>query len=128
MLATLAVEQEIAHVVAEGAADVATAVGQSTRQTATVERPKGVRAMETKKRTFNFLETFFLIQMGKMYACSTSKTTTADIHIIREQPLPVQMSSLWTILGAQEVSTFVEEKNECHGSRFEFSYNIYSNS
>ncbi len=59
MLATLAVEQEIAHVVAEGAADVATAVGQSTRQTATVERTKGVRTMETKKRTFNFLETFF---------------------------------------------------------------------
>lgn len=34
---TLAVEQEMAHVVTEGAADVATAVGQRARQTAAVE-------------------------------------------------------------------------------------------
>lgn len=59
MLATLAVEQEIAHVVAEGAADVVTAVGQGTRQTATVERTKGVGAMETKKKTFSFCAVFF---------------------------------------------------------------------
>lgn len=54
----MAVEQEIAHVVAEGAADVATGVGQGARQTAAVERTKCVGAMETKKRTFNFLKTF----------------------------------------------------------------------
>lgn len=37
MLATSAVEQEVAHVVAEGAADVAAAVGQGARQAAAVE-------------------------------------------------------------------------------------------
>lgn len=36
-LVTLAPEQEVAHVVAEGTTDVATAVGQGTRQTSTVE-------------------------------------------------------------------------------------------
>lgn len=51
---------------AEGAADVATAVGQGARQTAAVERTKCVRAKETKNKTFNILET------------STSKTTAAD--------------------------------------------------
>lgn len=44
---TLAAEQEIAHVVAEGAADVAAAVGQRARQTATVEGTEGVSAVET---------------------------------------------------------------------------------
>lgn len=58
MLSTLAVEQEEAHVVAEGAADVVTAVGQGTRQTATVERAKSVRAVETEKRTFYFFTPF----------------------------------------------------------------------
>lgn len=46
-ICTLAAEQEIAHVVAEGAADVAAAVGQGTRQAAAVERPEGVGAAET---------------------------------------------------------------------------------
>lgn len=41
---TFAAEQEVAHVVAEGAADVAAAVGQSAGQAAAVERPKGVGA------------------------------------------------------------------------------------
>lgn len=45
--ATLAAEQEIAHVVAEGAADVATVVGQHARETATVEGTEGVSAVET---------------------------------------------------------------------------------
>lgn len=49
VLATLAVEQEIAHVEAEGAADVATAVGQGTGQAAAVEWTKCVRTMETNK-------------------------------------------------------------------------------
>lgn len=34
---TLAVEQEVAHVEAEGATDISTAVGQGAGQTATVE-------------------------------------------------------------------------------------------
>lgn len=49
MFDTLAAEQEIAHVVAEGAADVATALGQGTRQTAAVERAEGVGAAETRR-------------------------------------------------------------------------------
>lgn len=55
---TLAVEQEVAHVVAEGAADVGAAVGQGARQAAAVERAEGVGAAETKKKTFSrrFLE------------------------------------------------------------------------
>lgn len=57
-LATLAVEQEIAHVVAEGAADVATAVGQGARETAAVEGTKGVGAVETTKKTFSCLGIF----------------------------------------------------------------------
>ena len=56
MLATLAAEQEVAHVVAEGAADVSTDVGQGTRQTAAVERTEGVGAVEIKKRICNFLK------------------------------------------------------------------------
>lgn len=43
-LTTLAAEQEKAHVVAEGAADVVAAVGQGAGQTAAVEGAKGVRA------------------------------------------------------------------------------------
>lgn len=57
-LCTLAFEQEIAHVVAEGAADIAAAVGQGTGETATVEGTKCVGAAETK-RTVYFLLTFF---------------------------------------------------------------------
>lgn len=49
---TLAVEQEVAHVVAEGAADVGAAVGQGARQAAAVERAEGVGAAETKKKHF----------------------------------------------------------------------------
>lgn len=44
---TLTVEQEVAHVEAEGAADVAAAVGQRTRQAAAVEGAEGVGAAET---------------------------------------------------------------------------------
>lgn len=53
---TLAVEQEVAHVEAEGAADVGTAVGQGAWQAAAVERAEGVGAAETKKKQiiFNF--------------------------------------------------------------------------
>lgn len=47
---TLTVEQEVAHVEAEGAADVAAAVGQRTRQAAAVEGAEGVGAAETRKR------------------------------------------------------------------------------
>lgn len=49
---TLAVEQEVAHVVAEGAADVGAAVGQGARQAAAVERAEGVGAAETKNNIF----------------------------------------------------------------------------
>lgn len=49
--ATLAVEQEVAHVVAEGAVHVATAVGQRARQAAAVEGTKRVGAVETKTST-----------------------------------------------------------------------------
>lgn len=41
---TFAAEQEVAHVVAEGTADVAAAVGQSAGQAAAVEGSKGVGA------------------------------------------------------------------------------------
>lgn len=44
-LLTSASEQEVAHVVAEGAADVATAVGQAAGQTAAVEGSKRVSAV-----------------------------------------------------------------------------------
>lgn len=44
--ATLAAEQEVAHVGAEGASDVAAALGQSTGETAAVERAEGVGAEE----------------------------------------------------------------------------------
>lgn len=47
---TLTAEQEVAHVEAEGAADVAAAVGQGTRQAATVEGAEGVGAVETRRR------------------------------------------------------------------------------
>lgn len=47
---TLTAEQEVAHVEAEGAADVAAAVRQGTRQAATVEGAKGVGAVETQER------------------------------------------------------------------------------
>lgn len=47
---TLAAEQEVAHVVAEGAADVAAAVGHGTREAATVERSKCVGAATAKRQ------------------------------------------------------------------------------
>lgn len=49
---TVAVEQEVAHVAAEGAADVAAAVGQSAGQTAAVEGSKGVGAAGAREGTF----------------------------------------------------------------------------
>lgn len=52
VLVTLALQQEVAHVVAEGTTDVATAVGQGARQTTTIEWTKGVGTMETNKKTF----------------------------------------------------------------------------
>lgn len=47
-LLTLAAEQKIAHVVAEGAADVATAVRQGARQAAVVEWSERVGTGEAK--------------------------------------------------------------------------------
>lgn len=52
VFATLAVEQEVAHVEAEGASDVATAVEQSAGQTATVERTEGVGTVDTWRWIF----------------------------------------------------------------------------
>lgn len=48
---TLTAEQEVTHVEAEGAADVAAAVGQGTRQAATVEGAKGIGAVEAREWT-----------------------------------------------------------------------------
>lgn len=49
---TSAVEQEVAHVVAEGAADVAAAVGQRAGQAAAVEGSERVGAAGTQKEEF----------------------------------------------------------------------------
>jgi len=49
-LATLAVQQEVAHVEVEGAADVVAAVVQRARQTAAVERAEGVGAAAAEKK------------------------------------------------------------------------------
>lgn len=51
VLITLALEQEVAHVAAEGTADVATAVGQGARQTSAIEWTEGVGTTETKRKT-----------------------------------------------------------------------------
>lgn len=51
---TLAVEQEVAHVAAEGATDVAAAVGQRTGETAAVERSKCVGAGGTGRERIDF--------------------------------------------------------------------------
>lgn len=90
----MAAEQEIAHVVAEGAADVAAAVGQGTRQTAAVERTEGVGAAETWKDEF----------LHKLHSCSTKHNNDY------KEPLPVQMSPLRAVLRAQEVSASTYEK------------------
>lgn len=49
---TFAAEQEVAHVEAEGAADVAAAVGQSAGQAAAVEGPEGVGAAAAGRGEF----------------------------------------------------------------------------
>lgn len=73
------------HVEAEGAADVAAAVGQRARQAAAVEGAEGVSAAETQERRSDDQVLLF------------SKRTL-------KEPLPVQMSPPWTVLGAEEVS------------------------
>lgn len=57
---TFAAEQEVAHVVAEGAADVAAAVGQSAGQAAAVERSKCVGAAAAEERHFKLRENVLL--------------------------------------------------------------------
>lgn len=54
---TLAVEQEVAHIVAEGAGDVAASVGQAAREAAAVERAERVGAEETndKKKKYIYI-------------------------------------------------------------------------
>lgn len=81
----MTVEQKVAHVEAEGAADVAAAVGQRTRQAAAVEGAEGVGAAETQGRRNK--DEVLLFPNWRL-----------------KEPLPVQVSPPWTVLGAEEVS------------------------
>lgn len=74
----MAAEQEVAHVVAEGAADVAAAVGQATRQTAAVERTEGVGAAETWKDVFLHL----ISKMFHFTAAAPNTTLTKQSHYL----------------------------------------------
>lgn len=83
-------EQEVAHVVAEGAADVAAAVGQAAGQTAAVEGSKRVGAVRPQQRS------------GKRITTESRRT----------RPLPVQVSALGAIFSAQEVSVGTRQSDE----------------